>query len=30
VEQVAHRIKTDRTLKHQVEFLSGRIEDMKK
>jgi chromosomal replication initiator protein len=30
VEQVAHRMKTDRTLKHQVEFLSKRIEDMKK
>jgi chromosomal replication initiator protein len=30
VEQVAHRMKTDRTLKHQVDFLSGRIEDMKK
>jgi chromosomal replication initiator protein len=30
VEQVAHRMKTDRNLKHQVEFLSRRIEDMKK
>jgi chromosomal replication initiator protein len=30
VEMVAHRMKTDRNLKHQVEFLSGRIEDMKK
>jgi chromosomal replication initiator protein len=30
VEQVAHRMKTDRTLKHQIEFLSGRIQDMKK
>jgi len=30
VEQVAHRMKTDRNLKHQVEFLAGRIEDMKK
>jgi chromosomal replication initiator protein len=30
VEQVAHRMKTDRNLKHQVEFLSTRIKDMKK
>jgi len=30
VELVAHRMKTDRNLKHQVDFLSRRIEDMKK
>ena len=29
VELVAHRMKTDRNLKHQVDFLSKRIEDMK-
>jgi chromosomal replication initiator protein len=30
VELVANRMKTDRNLKHQVDFLSRRIEDMKK
>ncbi len=30
VELVAHRMKTDRQMKHQVEFLSKRIEDLKK
>jgi len=30
VELVASRMKTDRNLKHQIDFLSTRIEDMKK
>ncbi|MDQ1334806.1 MAG: Chromosomal replication initiator protein DnaA, partial [Thermodesulfobacteriota bacterium] len=30
VELVASRMKTDRNLKHQIDFLASRIEDMKK
>ena len=29
VELVTHKIKIDRNLKHQVQFLSNRIQDMK-